>query len=145
VRRDVADDQHPLAGPAQRQVVKEPADPGHRLAPALASRVGSVEVVGPAAVHIGRRGAALPPVVALAQPPVGQHRDVAATERDRGGLRCPGQIRAEHRGQPVAPAASPEFGGLGLAPFGQRAGPPAGCDAALVVLRGGVLLEHDLD
>jgi hypothetical protein len=141
---DVTDEQDPLPVPAQRQVGEEAADARCGLPPAFPARIRPVQVLAPAGVQLGHRHPVAPPVVAFAQPPVIQHRDRGLGEGNGCCLGSPGQVGAEHRRDPVAPAAA-QLPRLHPAPFGQLAGQPAGGASLFVVLGRGVGLKYQLD
>src|SRR5258708_37593275 len=106
---DVPDHQHSLAVAPPRQVIKEPADPRDRLAPALAAWVTDVQIRPATGVQLRARHAISLAVVPLAQPPVKQHGHLRAREGEPHRLHGPGQIRAEHRGETVIGPPPPEF------------------------------------
>jgi hypothetical protein len=74
------DDQDPLLVPAQWQVTEEAADARNGLPPAFPARVGPVQVLALAGVHLGHGHPVALPVVTFAQPPVIQHRDPGGAE-----------------------------------------------------------------
>jgi len=130
---------------AERHVIEEAADARDSLPPALPARIGPVQVLPPSGVQLGRGHPVALPVVTLAQPPVIQHRDRRAGEGHRGRLGGPGQVRAEHRGDPVAATPPSQLTGLHPALFGQLAGQPAGGASLLVVHGRGVGLKDQPD
>ncbi|HEY3733261.1 MAG TPA: IS110 family transposase [Streptosporangiaceae bacterium] len=142
---DVADDQHPPPAPAQRQISEEPADPPHRLPPALPTRIRTVQIVTPARVQLRRGHPVALPVITLPQPPVTQHRNRRPAEGDGRRLHGPAQIGAEHRGNPVLTTPPPESLCLHPALLRQPPRQPAGGTPRLVVLTGRMGLKHQLD
>jgi hypothetical protein len=62
----VADEEHSPGPPAQRQVRKEPAHPGHGLAPALASRVRVIEMITAVREQLSGGGRVIDSVIAFA-------------------------------------------------------------------------------
>ena len=141
---DVADDQHPRTVPAGEQVAEEAADAVDGLLPALAAGVGRREVRHPVGVDLVARGAVELAVVALPQPPVEQHRRAGIAEREVDRLDGAVQVGAEHRRQPVVATPLAQLARLPSAQRGEPAGEPAGRDAGLVVQRGLVGLEDEL-
>src|SRR5260221_1297825 len=142
---DVPDHQPSLAVPPPRQVIKEPADPRDRLAPALAAWVTDVQIRPATGVQLRGRHAISLAVVALAQPPVKQHGHLRAREGEPHRLHGPGQIRAEHRGETVIGPAPPQFPREATAALRELARQPAGRHATLIVHGDRVGLEQHAD
>src|SRR5215472_5237178 len=85
------------------------------------------------------------PVIALTQPPVQQNRVTSASEGDVRGFDGPGQVGAEHRGDPVVSTANAKLLSLYPASSRQTTGQPACRPALLVVFGSRVRLEDDLN
>jgi len=87
---DVPDHQETLTLPPGRQITQEATDPTDGLSPALRTQVRDGEALRSQGVHLpGRRPVELD-VVALAQPPVGDQRQIAGLVRQRSCLSSPG-------------------------------------------------------
>src|SRR5215469_8628462 len=85
------------------------------------------------------------PVIALTKPPVQKDRVTSASESNVRGFDGPGQVGAEHRGDPVVGTADAKLLSLYPVPSRQTTGQPA-CRAALLVVYGSrVRLEDDLN
>src|SRR5439155_25288124 len=91
------------------------ADSRDRLSPALAVGKRIVETRAPLAVELCPRQAVHPAVVAFAQPPIEQHRDLGAEERDLRGLDGAVQVGGEDDVDAVVPSPRAQLPGL-LAP-----------------------------
>jgi hypothetical protein len=141
----VTDDQDAARLAVDRELVEEVLDSLRGLAPALASRVGLIEVLGAGALERVSRRAVLLAVVALSQAPIVENRDGGVAEGDLGRLDGAREIGAEDDLDAVVPPAFPELAGEQASLVGETAGMPAAGNAAFVVFRDRMGLEHDLD
>ena len=103
------DDENPLIVPAQRQVAEETAGTGDRLSPAFPARIRLLQVLTPPTVHLGRGHPIALAVIALAQPPVIQHRNAASMKGYGYRLASTPQVGAEHGRYAVIAASAPKI------------------------------------